>query len=108
MAVHLSNPVAAYFAGNRNFDLQAMLAPFSSDARVLDEGRCHEGRHAIRAWIEAATIGNQALAVPRSARREAGQEVVVAEVTGPFPGSPVTLTFRFTLAQDGISRLEIG
>ena len=46
---------------------------------------------------------------PLESRTEAGRTVVVARVAGSFPGSPLNLTYRFGLAEDGlIGALEIG
>ena len=108
MPPSLPEPVAAYFAANPGFDVDAMLAAFAEDAIVSDEKRTHRGRDAIRAWIVEATVGNQAVATPRSLRSEGADHVVAAEVAGAFPGSPVMLTFRFALAADRIVRLAIG
>jgi hypothetical protein len=55
------------FRGNERLDVDAMLAPFAEDAVVSDENRTHRGRQAIRTWIEEATIGNRAIAIPQSA-----------------------------------------
>jgi hypothetical protein len=41
--------------------------------------------------------------------KESGNTVIIpTEVTGDFPGSPLTLNHRFTLRDDRISALEIG
>ncbi len=108
MSVQSADPIAAYLEANARFDAEAMLAPFAEDATVIDEKRTHEGRDALRAWIEEATIGNRAVATPLSVAPDGADRVMVAEVAGAFPGSPVTLTFRFTLAGGRIARLEIG
>lgn len=100
-------PVATYFAGNARFDVDAMLASFAPDAVVADERRTHVGLEAIRAWIVSATVDNRAVATPRQIGRDADDVTAVAEVTGDFAGSPVTLTFRFTLADGLIVRLDI-
>lgn len=79
-------------------DLDAFLALFTEDAVVADEDREHRGTDAIRAWRAAVPPVTHAV---RSA-------VAVAEVAGEFPGSPVTLEFRFDYAADGrISALRI-
>ena len=103
----LPEPIAAYFEGNTRFDVDAMLAPFAEDAIVSDENRTHRGTAAIRAWIEEATIGNRALATPQALRVEDGDTLITAEVSGAFPGSPITLGFRFALEDERIARLAI-
>ena len=107
MTPDLPAPIAAYFHANRTFDVDAMLAPFASDALVHDERNDHRGTEHIRAWIEQATVANKAVATPLSMEREGDQYRVAAEVAGAFPGSPVMLTFAFTLNDAAISALEI-
>lgn len=110
MAETLTLPpaIAAYFEANARLDADAMAAPFTPDAVVHDEGRSRRGTAAIRAWIQEATIANAAIATPVAVRRDGSQIAVAADVTGSFPGSPIRLTLRFTLAGDAIAKLEIG
>lgn len=108
MTISLSEPIRAYFDANARLDAEAMLAPFAADAVVRDERRTHRGRDAIRAWILEASLASRAVAEPRSARAEGEAEHVAARVTGAFPGSPIDLDFRFSLAGGRIAALEIG
>lgn len=108
MAVDLPNPIAAYMAASARLDADAILAPFAADAVVRDERQSHRGRDAIRAWIVDAALGNAAVPTPVAIARDGGDHVVTAKVSGSFPGSPITLAFRFTLAGDRIVALEIG
>ena len=107
MALHLPRPVRAYFDANPTFDVDAMLAPFAPGAIVRDERREHRGRVAIRAWIEDAIVGNEAINTPQWIASDGDRHRVAAEVAGDFKGSPVTLTFNFVLKGDRIDRLEI-
>jgi hypothetical protein len=101
-------PIQAYFQANTDMDVSRMLAPFAPDAIVRDERRTRRGSDAIRAWIEQATIDNQAVAVPRAIQSEGDAHQVRALVSGAFPGSPVMLSFPFRLDGDCIAELEIG
>lgn len=103
----LPPPIAAYFAANAVFDLIGMIEPFAGDAVVFDEGVKHEGRDAIKDWIQSATIGNKAIFTPEQQKDVADQVVVDGKVAGEFPGSPISLTFRFTLQNARIIKLEI-
>ncbi|APG87472.1 hypothetical protein SF83666_b48900 (plasmid) [Sinorhizobium fredii CCBAU 83666] len=47
------------------------------------------------------------VADPVEATRDGDKALVRANVSGQFPGSPVTLTFAFTTKNDKIARLEI-
>jgi len=107
MTISLPAAIAAYFDANSRLDVDSMLAPFAEDALVTDEGRAIRGREAIRAWIVSASVGNKAVARPRSCVADGVDRIVTAEVAGEFRGSPVTLGFRFALDGDRIVRLEI-
>lgn len=107
MPAQLPSPVNAYFAANPAFNVNAMLAPFAPDAIVVDERETHTGLPEIRTWIVWATVGARAVATPVTVGEADGAWTVDARVAGDFPGSPVTLTFRFELDGDRIARLEI-
>ncbi|WP_448664682.1 nuclear transport factor 2 family protein [Sphingomonas sp. CJ20] len=103
----LPAPLQSYFNANAKQDLEAMVAPFAAAALVRDESQTHEGRDAIRAWIRQSTIAVSAIATPQAIRSHGATHEVTAEVSGAFPGSPVTLTFRFVLDGESITDLEI-
>ena len=43
--------VTAYLTAHRTHDVEAVVATFTSDATVTDEGRTHRGHDEIRAWL---------------------------------------------------------
>lgn len=104
----LPSPIDAYFKAEQRHDADVLVAAFSADAVVRDEGADHEGRAAIRAWWLAAKAKYRHVAEPIETVEANGSAKIRARVTGDFPGSPAMLTFVFTLADDRISRLEIG
>ncbi|MGD1876364.1 MAG: nuclear transport factor 2 family protein [Kiloniellaceae bacterium] len=107
--INLPGTLAAYFAAQNRHDIDAIVACFTPDARVRDEGEDIVGPEAIRAWKEATGAKYKVTVEPLESRAEAGRTVVVARVSGNFPGSPANLTYRFGLAEDGrISALGIG
>src|SRR5262245_33664447 len=108
MSETLPAPVRRYFDGKNAGDPEAAVAQFAASAVVSGENALHEGPAAIRAWIEDTTARYADRTVVRSFAREGDEVAVDADVSGTFPGSPVTLTFRFTLDGDRIARLEIG
>src|ERR1700712_3574898 len=87
-----------YFALAPAADPEPYFAQFVRDAIVEDEGVTYRGVHAIRSWRAAVpevrydVLGVDAVADECVAR---------AEISGEFPGSPVTLTFLFTFTEDG-------
>jgi hypothetical protein len=74
---------------------------------VHDEGRDHRGLDAIRAWKRQADAKYQYVMEPLNA--SVGETIVTlrARLTGNFPGSPIELSYTFTLAADQIAALEI-
>ncbi len=108
MTEALPPPIERYFTGKNARDFAAAASAFSATAIVKDEGRSHEGPAAIRAWMEETAAKYNDRTEVRSFAAEGDAVKVVAEVSGTFPGSPVTLRFRFTLAGDRIGRLQIG
>ena len=108
MTQPLPRPIAVYYAAKNRHDIDAMLAPFAENAVVKDEGELHAGRTAIRAWMDHTTAKYRVTVEVIDAAETAGQTVVTARVSGSFPGSPIELTYRFTLAGDAITGLEIG
>ncbi|MBH0236611.1 nuclear transport factor 2 family protein [Methylobrevis albus] len=107
MQPDLPDPIRRYVEANSILDADAMLAAFAPDAVVGDEARRHVGHDEIRAWIDEATIANQAVVTPTESRQDGDVTLMTGRVEGTFPGSPVTLTFRFTLRGDAITGLEI-
>jgi len=108
MSVKLPQPLASYFAAKNRHDIDGMLAPFSSDAEVRDEGETHQGSAAIRDWMEATTRKYRVTVEVAGATVNGEAWRVAGIVSGNFPGSPATLHYHFTLTDDRIARLEIG
>lgn len=108
MSLELPKPVQHYFTAANVGDVERMIAPFADNATVKDEGVDRVGRSAIRTWMEHTTREYGAIATPESLDQGSGVTAVTALVSGNFPGSPVHLTYRFSLEQDQIVRLEIG
>ncbi len=107
MTLQLPEPIAAYFEAKNREDVEAALAYFAAGAAVNDEKEVRTGHEAIRRWIED-TRRYHAVATPSSVSNVGGVTIVEANVAGDFPGSPVTLTYRFQLADRLIKHLEIG
>ena len=105
--MHLPQPIEIYFDADRRGDAESLLAAFTPDATVADEGHTHTGRAAIAAWWRDAKALYNHRAEPVDTRSDGAATTVRAAVTGDFPGSPATLTFSFRLDGGQITRLEI-
>lgn len=102
----LPEPIAAYFEADRQ-NPEALARCFSAQAVVKDEGHTHIGLAAIKAWKAAASSRYTYTARPFALEHDAGLQVVRAQVSGSFPGSPIDLSYRFRLEHDLIASLEI-
>ena len=108
MTATLPQPLADYFAAKNRHDINAMLIPFSPDATVKDEGKTHRGSDAIRGWMEETTRKYRVTVEVAEATANGDAWRIAGIVSGNFPGSPVTLHYNFTLADNRIALLEIG
>lgn len=108
MAQTLPTPIANYFAAANRHDIDAMLAPFATDARVKDEGQTHIGTEAIRAWLDHTTAKYRVTVEVIDITIHAETLAVTGTVSGNFPGSPANLTYRFVLNGTDIAGLTIG
>ena len=108
MSIRLPQAIAAYVDAENSGDVDSLSGCFAADASVRDEGRIYRGLPAIREWkAETQRKYNHTVTPLEVARRE-GATIMKARLDGDFPGSPVTLQFRFVLAGGKIASLEIG
>ncbi len=108
MTAKLPRVLADYFAATNAHDVGAMIAAFTEDATVHDEGRDHVGVSAIRAWMKETIEKYDYKVEPIESSRNGSRGVVLVSLRGKFPGSPITLQYAFTLSGERIARLEIG
>ncbi len=103
----LPQAVADYFA-NEPTDEAALARCFTEDAVVIDERAEHRGLAAIARWKRESSARYRFTVEVRSTSGTGDAPTVVGKVSGNFPGSPIDLRYRFTLADARIARLEIG
>lgn len=101
----LPEPIAAYFAAEHS--PEALARCFTAQAVMKDEGHTYKGVDAIKAFMAEASARYSATSVPFALEREDGFQLVRANVTGNFPGSPIVLSYRFRLERGLIASLEI-
>jgi hypothetical protein len=100
--------IRRYFVLDAEREIDSIVALFSDDATVIDEGETRRGATAIRAWqtgpasqytYTTDVLGTDALAADRF--------VVTGRLTGNFPGGTAELKWDFTVTGDRISQLII-
>lgn len=104
----LPESIAAYFAAANAFDPSAAAAQFTADAHVHDENHDHHGRDAVQAWVADSSQKFRPQIENLSVESRDGDVIAVNRISGEFPGSPIELTFSFTLRDGQIARLNIG
>ncbi|NYF22011.1 hypothetical protein HDC36_003487 [Xanthomonas sp. JAI131] len=104
-AVTLPEPIAAYFAAEQH--PEALAQCFTAQAVMKDDGHTYTGVDAIKAFMAEATAKYSATSVPFAIEKEDGVQLVRANCTGNFPGSPIVLSYRFRLERGLIASLEI-
>jgi hypothetical protein len=100
--------IRRYFVLDADREIDSIVALFTDDATVIDEGETRHGTMEIRAWqagpasqytYTTDVLGTDALSADRF--------VVTGRLTGNFPGGTAALKWHFTVAGDRISQLVI-
>src|SRR5260370_12123924 len=103
----LAPPIAAYLGASNGRNAEALIACFTPEAIVVDEGHTYRGSEEIRQWL-ARTVEAYGFTLEATHVAEQGSETVVTcQVSGTFDGSPIQVPFRFTFEGDNIPALTI-
>lgn len=103
--MNLPNVISKLGEAQNNFDSLTYANCFSENAVVFDEGKTHNGKTEIQQWIEKANEEYQAVMKPVEYSEK--EEILKAEVSGNFPGSPLVLAYHFKLKDGLIESLKI-
>jgi len=96
--------ITRYFEADARRDIDAIVALFSDEAVVVDEGQTYHGSAQIRGWQEGAASRYQYTTKVFDTQRTGKESYLV---TGRLTGGTAELQWRFTVQGDLISRLEI-
>lgn len=100
--------IRRYFDLDADRDIESIVALFSDDAIVVDEGQTRHGTEEIRAWqVGPASKYTYTTEVLDTVALEADRYVVTGRLAGNFPRGSAELTWDFTVAGGRISRLVI-
>lgn len=104
----LPDVISRYYAASSSGDVEALLACFSPDAHVRDEGRDYFGSDAIRGWrAGVATRYTYTTEITDTEQIDDDTTVVSTHLEGDFPGGVVDLEQRFSVAEGLITDLVI-
>ena len=99
--------IQRYIHASNTHDVKSILACFNDDAVVRDENETHRGKMDIERWITATIQKYNFHFKPLSSQECENETLVSVEVSGTFPGSPISLDYHFTIAHDKIACLTI-
>lgn len=103
--MNLPKAVEEIVKAQNNFDSVAYAKCFTETAVVFDEGTTHNGRKEIEKWIDEANKKYQATMKPLEYSEKA--QTLKTEVSGAFPGSPITMIYHFGFEGELIQSLKI-
>jgi len=105
--VKLPSPIQHYIDASNAHDVPSILACFADDAVVRDENATHHGKIDIRHWITTTIEKYKFQFKPLSLQERDNETVVSVEVSGTFPGSPISLDYHLTITNNKIISLTI-
>ena len=103
--MNLPKVISDLIKAQDNFDSSAYVNCFTETAVVFDEGKTHNGKKEIKNWIERANKEYHTTMKPLEYSTK--EQVLKAEISGAFPGSPLVLTFHYEFQNGLIQSLKI-
>jgi hypothetical protein len=107
MSIYLPPAIDLYIRIENSGDVEALSECFVSNATVRDESHTYQGLAAIKEWKADTKKKYSHSIAPLEVSDRDGKVILKAQLTGNFPGSPVTLEFSFVLSDGKIASLEI-
>src|SRR6476469_957748 len=105
--MNLPPVIQSYISASNAHDVEAIVACFADDAVVRDETAARQGKIDIGRWATETIQKYKFRFKPLSANEHGAKTILGMEVSGSFPGSPITLDYHFTIANDTIQSLII-
>ena len=91
--------IQTYIDASNAHNVESILACFTDDAVVRDENATCRGKMDIERWITTTIEKYKFQFKPLSSQQRDTETVVSVEVSGTFPGSPVSLDYHFTIVE---------
>ncbi|WUJ70204.1 nuclear transport factor 2 family protein [Kribbella soli] len=111
LAKHLPAAITKYLRESdpqHKANAHDLLAAFATNATVVDDGKTYTGHDEIHRWREnEASQYTYTVELSHVEKLDDDRYVVTTHLEGDFPGGVVDLIYRFTLADDLITMLEI-
>ena len=107
MSINLPPIIQKYIDASNTHEVRSILACFAEGSVVRDENATHRGKIDIGRWLVTTIEKYNFQFKPLSLKGRDNETVVSIEVSGTFPGSPVSLDYHFAIAGDKIVSLTI-
>ena len=99
--------IQSYITASNAHDVKGIVDCFTDDAVVRDENATRHGKIDIGRWATETIQKYKFQFKPLSADNRGAKTILSVEVSGSFPGSPITLDYHFTIATDTIQSMII-
>ena len=99
--------IQTYIDACNRHDVNSILACFSDNAVVRDEGETLRGKEEIEAWVVKTIEKYKFQLKPLGVKNETTEVVVSMKVSGTFDGSPITLDYHFRIEKGKILSLAV-
>ena len=99
--------IQRYIDASNTHDVKSILSCFDDNAVVRDENETYHGKIDIGLWITTTIQKYNFHFKPLGSQERENETIVSVEVSGTFPGSPISLDYHFTIARDKIACLTI-
>ena len=107
MSAALPRTIQNYIDASNAHDVQSILTCFADEATVRDENTTHRGKIDIQRWLTETIEKYKFQFKPLSTEERDNETIVAVEVSGTFPGSPISLDYHFATADEKIASLII-
>ena len=106
-SLHLTPIIRKYVAASNAHDVKSILACFADDATVRDENATMRGKIDIERWLTTTIETYKFHFKPLTSQERHNETIVSIEVSGSFPGSPISLDYHFAIKNNKIASLTI-
>jgi len=103
--MNLPNIITTLVNAQNQYNSHSYADCFTDNAVVFDEGKTYNGKTEIENWISEANNEYKTIMKPLNYNEK--ENILSAEISGTFPGSPAILKYHFELNNELIQSLKI-
>lgn len=103
--MNLPNIITTLVNAQNQYNSHSYAECFTDNAVVFDEGKTYNGKTEIENWISEANNEYKTIMKPLNYNEK--ENILSAEISGTFPGSPAILKYHFELNNELIQSLKI-